>query len=296
MCLQNFKASKRRIGSLSLFIALVNDSSTQALFRSFWEPPWFILHSTHSKTAQDEDHLSSIIGGTLKQNNNKMAAVLCNGIGKIFSGTCDVLGSVLTLPCKACGVACDGVSQALKSPFCLYLTVAMGLNIPPIIFAGQALVNIGGCDVALSWLAINAFLCVVNVAAAIYISGKVVHDPADDLLDNDAPYIEATVDSKTKTSEQQSSMPKFWKQVPKVTSLSKVGRVREVLCYDPLVAVYIVIGIFYMIWQSMGIRYMNQAANCGGGEDELISRALICGFLFISMGATSFACSVCCLR
>jgi len=234
-----------------------------------------------------------------------MAAVLCNGLGKLFSGTCDVLGSVITLPCKACGFACDGISQALKSPFCLYLTVALGLNIPPVIFAGQALANNGGCNVALNWLAINAFLCVVNMAAAMYISGKVVHDPNDDDDDAkknnnvEAPYIEATVGSKAKELEQ-SRKTKFGLGSSifenRVKSMSRFGRVREVLCYDPIVAVYIVIGIFYIIWQSMGFGRMNEAANCGGGEEDLISRALMCGFLFISLGATAFGCSVCCLH
>eukprot|EP00986_Skeletonema_menzelii_P001144 scaffold306_cov142-Skeletonema_menzelii.AAC.10 len=242
-----------------------------------------------------------------------MAAILCNGIGKLCSGTCDALGSILSLPCRACGVACDGVTQALKSPFCLYLTVTVGLNIPPVIFAGQALANNNGCNVALQWLSINSFFCIVNVAAAIYISGKVVHDPNDhdeDVVGNDAPYIEATMESnnKSKTSDQQqqqqsSTMKKFWQgphtaanETRVVKTLSKVGRVRDVLCYDPLVAVYIIIGICYIIWQPMGFSRINQAAGCGGGEEELITRAVSCGFLFISLGATVFGCSVCCLR
>ena len=69
---------------------------------------------------------------------------------------------------------------------------------------------------ALQWLSTNAFFCIVNVAAAIYISGKVVHDPNDvDNLENDATYIEATMDSNSsnKTSDQQqqsSTIKKFW--------------------------------------------------------------------------------------
>ena len=139
----------------------------------------------------------------------------------------------------------------------------MGLNIPPVIFAGQALANGGGgCNVALQWLLINAFFCIVNMAAAVYISGKVVHDPNDDVDggDTDAPYIEATMESnKTEQQQQQSSssgIKKFWQgpfttadETRVVKSMTKVGRVRDVLCYDPMVAVYIIIGIFYIIWQ-----------------------------------------------
>jgi hypothetical protein len=234
-----------------------------------------------------------------QSNNSKtktLAAVLCNSIGKVFSGTCDAVGKVLTLPCKACGFACDGLSQAMKSPFCLYLTVAVGLNIPPVIFAGQGFASGGGggCSVALTWLSINAVLCIANIAAAFYISGKVVHDPNDiDDDANEAPYIKATVGGN-KDPTPPTKLPSIFENRAK--TMSRFSRVREVLCYDPIVAVYILVGIFYVIWQSMGFGRMNEAANCGGGMEDFISRSLMCGFLFISLGATAFGCSVCCLR
>lgn len=194
----------------------------------------------------------------------------------------------------------------MRSPFCFYLTVTLGLNVPPIVFAGQALANGNNCAVALQWLVVNAVFCIVNVAAAIYISGKVVQPPSDDDDGNGAPYIAATVDGgKTEQqSQQQPQLPngikKFWQghssthEARLAQDLTKFGRVREVLCYDPIVAVYIIIGIGYIIWQSMGFGRMNEAAQCGG--DDLISSAVMCGFLFISLGATAFGCSVCCLR
>ncbi len=238
-----------------------------------------------------------------------MAAILCDGISKLCRSSCDALGTILTIPCKACGFACDGVSQALRSPFCLYLTVALGLNVPPVVFAGQALANGNRCNIALQWLLVNAFFCIINVAAAIYISGKVVHDPNDDEEEgkNGAPYIAATMENGNNKEQQQQNLPhnikKFWQgphtsanETRAAQSFTKVGRVRDVLCYDPIVAVYIIIGIGYIIWQSMGFSRMNQAANCGGGEEDLISSAVMCGFLFISLGATAFGCSVCCLR
>lgn len=229
-----------------------------------------------------------------------MAAVLCNGIGKICSGTCDALGTVMSLPFKACGFACDGVSHALKSPFCLYLTVALGLNIPPIIFAGQALASGdgGGCSVAINWLAINAALCLVNMAAAIYISGKIVQPTVE--------ASETTVETKDVEAggtpvKASGLMKSVTNKCPLMdttnnTRAKSFSRVRDVLCHDPVVAVYIVIGIIYIVWQSMGFGRMNEAANCGGGLDALISDALMCGFLFISLGAMAFSCSVCCLR
>eukprot|EP00573_Skeletonema_grethae_P006588 CAMPEP_0201697878 /NCGR_PEP_ID=MMETSP0578-20130828/14998_1 /ASSEMBLY_ACC=CAM_ASM_000663 /TAXON_ID=267565 /ORGANISM="Skeletonema grethea, Strain CCMP 1804" /LENGTH=195 /DNA_ID=CAMNT_0048184235 /DNA_START=173 /DNA_END=760 /DNA_ORIENTATION=+ len=195
----------------------------------------------------------------------------------------------------------------MRSPFCFYLTVAVGLNVPPVVFAGQALANGNNCAVALQWLMVNAFFCIVNVAAAFYISGKVVQPPPDD--GNGAPFIAATVDGGKEQQQQpyqqqQQQLPngikKFWQghtsanEARLAQNLTKFGRVREVLCYDPIVAVYIIIGIGYIVWQSMGFGRMNEAAECG--EDGLISSAVMCGFLFISLGATAFGCSVCCLR
>lgn len=221
-----------------------------------------------------------------------MAAVLCNGIGKVFGGACDALGTAISLPFKACGFACDGVTKAMKSPFCLYLTVALGLNIPPIIFAGQAFASNGGCSVAINWLAVNTFLCVVNMAAAIYISGKIAHDPTDTADVND---IEAA--AKNKSSEQSTvTKSKWWPLIEHNHREKTCSRVRDVLCYDTFVAVYIVIGVFYIIWQSMGVGRMNEAAACEGGLDGFMSSAILCGFLFMSFGATAFSCSVCCLR
>ena len=236
-----------------------------------------------------------------------MAAVLCNGIGKLCSGTCEILGSVITLPCKACGVVCEGVSKALRSPFCLYLTVTLGLNIPPIIFAVEAFtINDDGCSLALNWLIVNAFLCVVNIAAAVYISGKIAYVPANE-TSNDAPPPPTTSDieaaavgeSKTKTAPKQTiNKNTMWPTLFESNNRAKsFSRVRDVLCHDPIVAIYIVIGIGYIVWQTMGVGRMNQAADCGGGGlEELISEALMFGFLFISLGAISFSCSVCCLH
>ena len=107
-----------------------------------------------------------------------------------------------------------GSLKTLRSPFCLYLTVTLGLNIPPIIFAGHAFAINNGCSLAIKWLLVNAVLCVVNMAAAIYISGKISYDPADteanETTNNDAPPpdIEATAgenNNKPKTPEKKQS-------------------------------------------------------------------------------------------
>ena len=203
-----------------------------------------------------------------------------------------------------------GSLKTLRSPFCLYLTVTLGLNIPPIIFAGHAFAINNGCSLAIKWLLVNAVLCVVNMAAAIYISGKISYDPADteanETTNNDAPPpdIEATAgenNNKPKTPGKKTIIAtrknRTWPLFEVPNNRAKgLSRVRDVLCHDPIVAIYIVIGIGYIVWQTIGVGRMNEAADCGGGVNKLISEALMFGFLFISLGAAAFSCSFCCLR
>ena len=237
-----------------------------------------------------------------------MAAVLCNGISNLCNGSCEILGSNCTVPCKACGVVCEGVSKALRSPFCVYLSVTIGLNIPPVIFAVEAFaIHDGGCNTALIWLVVNAILCAVNIAAAIYISSKIAYVPGNE-SNTVAPAprppasdVEAATgaQNKNKAAPKQEAAKKntMWPTLfESNTRARSFSRVSDVLCHDPIVALYIVIGIGYIVWQTMGVARRNEAEDCGGGLDTLISDALMFGFLFISLGATSFGCSLCCLH
>lgn len=236
-----------------------------------------------------------------------MAAILCESISKLLRGTCDAVGTVLTLPCKACGIATDQLTNVCRSPFCLYLTVALGLNIPPLIFTGKAF-GYNGCESSQNWLNVNAFLCSINILAALYISTKISRGTDDD---GDAPFIEAEegMGDANKNNPNPTATPDkkktFFESVVENAIKSKVdgamtdsrskniSRVKHTLCYDPWVALYIIIGIFFMVWQTMG---MSKLGVCGEGDvDMYLSHSLICGFMFISFGGTAFGCSLCCL-
>ena len=104
-----------------------------------------------------------------------MAAILCESISKLLRGTCDAVGTILTIPCKACGLATDQITNVCRSPFCLYLTVALGLNIPPLIFTARSYDG-ADCTSSLNWMYLNAFLCCINIIAAIYIASKICRE------------------------------------------------------------------------------------------------------------------------
>mmetsp|Transcript_5025 Transcript_5025/g.7497 ORF Transcript_5025/g.7497 Transcript_5025/m.7497 type:complete len:97 (-) Transcript_5025:6-296(-) len=96
-----------------------------------------------------------------------MAAILCGGIGEVCKGICNGIGKVICLPCKSCGIATAEVCDIMSTPFCFYLSVAFGLNLPPAVFALQSLQQEGSCEKVQQWLFINVALCVVNIAMAL---------------------------------------------------------------------------------------------------------------------------------
>lgn len=231
-----------------------------------------------------------------------MAAILCESISKLLRGTCEAVGTVLTLPCKACGIATGQLTKVCSSPFCLYLTVATGLNLPPIIFAGQSLVfgayGNADCTSASNWLYLNALLCFINIAAALYISAKIAYEPEADGNAEAFVDIENKEDTKTEQSTKKKTLVEsvLERTLDSNHTRSKsMARVKDILCYDPIVAVYIIVGIFYMVWQTMGFGRSQLANDCGGGLDDYLSHSLICGFLFIMLGGMTFACSLCCM-
>ena len=160
----------------------------------------------------------------------------------------------------------------------------------------------GGCRSASDWLKIDALFCFVNIIAALYIAAKIAYDPPESGTTNQvsAPYVEATIGEQAST-ETPGAKLSLTRRVTELGNLSEtksksLSRVKEVLCYDPIVALYIIVGIGFMVWQSIGVARNQLAENCGGSLSDYIGNSLICGFCFIMFGGMSFAISVCCLK
>lgn len=222
-----------------------------------------------------------------------MAAVLCNFISDLCTGTCDALGKVICLPCRACGMCTKELSEVCKSPFCIYLSVALGLNLPSIVFAGRAAASYGlaggggGCSNQLNWMYLNAALCAGNMIAAVYITERIQKEQSMTTTVNqleDGTYYEAKAYSTGPSGDTSRN--------------NSVDRIKNVLCHDKGVAVYIIFLVVFLIWQSIGMsRWLASGVDCGNGQiATLLFNSLICNWLFITLGATSFICSLCCLR
>eukprot|EP00568_Trieres_chinensis_P003601 CAMPEP_0183307140 /NCGR_PEP_ID=MMETSP0160_2-20130417/16442_1 /TAXON_ID=2839 ORGANISM="Odontella Sinensis, Strain Grunow 1884" /NCGR_SAMPLE_ID=MMETSP0160_2 /ASSEMBLY_ACC=CAM_ASM_000250 /LENGTH=174 /DNA_ID=CAMNT_0025470665 /DNA_START=65 /DNA_END=586 /DNA_ORIENTATION=- len=171
-----------------------------------------------------------------------MAAVLCDFVSDLCKNSCNVVGKIVCLPCRACGLVTRELGDIFSSPFCAYLSVALGLNLPSIVFGIKAAVSGDDCQDVLQWMLVNAAFCAVNMAAAVYITNAIQKGRGETVTVNkleDGTYYEAsavTTGPGGDTSRENS-----------------MKRIKQILCYDPIVACYIVVGVGYLIWQSVGM-------------------------------------------
>lgn len=231
-----------------------------------------------------------------------MAAIICEAFGKL----CHSIGDVICLPCKACGVGCEAVIDALKSPFSLYILVAVGLNVAPIYFGLRSIANLGGsCAEATQWIFINGVICAIHIYATSYIIRKIQEDrKAQDVLVTQklskADYLEAggynTYTIATPTAKPAGRFG-LGDARDDPADRSSWGRINHVLCYDVGVAIYIVVLVFWLCWLALSApRYASIGAkDCGAIGSHLLT-SMMCGYFFMTLGAFAFVCSICCLQ
>mmetsp|Transcript_13008 Transcript_13008/g.15266 ORF Transcript_13008/g.15266 Transcript_13008/m.15266 type:complete len:332 (-) Transcript_13008:468-1463(-) len=193
-----------------------------------------------------------------------MAALICDGIGKL----CSSCGSICVLPCriisKVCESVCSVTGKLCSGPFCVYTITAIALNLPSIIISAKSLSKgISDCKGS-SWLLVNLILCVINILAAWYISAK-SQDLNDPGLQN---------------------------------STTMFSRIVHVLCYDPFIAIYIILLAFFFCWLGVGIGWKaSDEIYNGGGCDDSVSGAMTssiaCGYSFFCIGFMALCCSLC---
>lgn len=78
-------------------------------------------------------------------------------------------------------------------------------------------------------------------------------------------------------------------------------RLGHVLCYDPGAAVYFLIVVLWVIWQSVGVTVAISLVDKYDGEEcvniqRWIVRSTMCGFLYMMLVFFAFGCSLLCLR
>ena len=272
-----------------------------------------------------------------------MAAILCSSLASLCKG----LGECLSIPCRLCGVACNGCCEAtgrlLTSPFSPYLITTVALNAPPFVWGVRAILESNGllerCE-GDTWLWINALLCLGHVLAAFYIVYRIQQDldqhppsnggdaeqgaatstPAtasttkassnyqtmhDDSRNKSSMYTVLSSmmsSSQTKGSTSQAEDDAFLRNRYENGDAYSWQRLQQVLCYDMVVAVYIIGAIFWLIWQSVGVSQAIQNDGGPGNENlcDSIQRwngfSIMCGFIYCMLVCVAFSCSLLCLR
>jgi len=193
-----------------------------------------------------------------------MAALICDGVGKL----CSSCGSICVLPCrivsKVCALVCDVTGKLCSGPFCVYSITAVALNLPSIIVSGKSLSNgFGDCKGSV-WLLVNLILCVINIGAAWYISAKSQNLNDPELQNRTTMY----------------------------------SRIVHLLCYDPVIAVYILLLVFFFCWLGVGVNWKvsDQIYDGGGCNDEVsgaVKTSIACGYSFFGVGFMALCCSLC---
>lgn len=215
-----------------------------------------------------------------------MAAVLCNACGEIASGACDVCAQICQIPCKgcnlmckgcgsACETACDSFGQLCGSPFSIFVTVAAVFNLPSVYVGLMGVIDEGVTCSGARWLLVHALLSIINIAAAVYMGVAVVRE----------------VTLNTQEQEQQRQSPK-----------SAFARAGHLLCYDPFMAVYILVLLGFFCWLWTGAAWslnghIHNGCDADGDDDGVagkVALALGFGWAFIFFGMASLCLGMCC--
>jgi len=186
-----------------------------------------------------------------------MAAIVCQGLGKLCTLPCRVISAV-------CGIGCDGIGKLCSGPFCLYNISTLALNIPPIAVGAKAISKVGDDCKGATWLLADMCFCVTNIAAAWYISSK--------LQNREDPQLQG-----------------------RTTTFS---RAIHILCYDPIMAVYLLLLIAFFCCICVGTSWtvsgkMYEGGNCDDDIGSQFHTAIGCGFAFFSVGFMTLSCSLC---
>ena len=229
-----------------------------------------------------------------------MAALICESISKACTGVCSgcgsacsglgaACGSICTLPCKLCGECCKATSELVCTPFFPYLALTAVLNLPSLGFAIRAATQ-SSCDQT-NWLYVNCALCLVHVVMSIYIVRKIQASQDENDDDNLIP-AQVTGDNKNDAPAARVSTSS---SAPPAGASRK--RMKEVLCYDPGVAIYLLVSLGWVGWLMYGYSQLVDDDDADGCDDiqSYYYTSLTLGTLYAMLVCCTFCCSFLCL-
>ena len=227
---------------------------------------------------------------------------LCKGCNGICRGCSEACSGVCRGCAQACGGCCKAFSAALCSPFAPYLIVATVLNVPVAVWGfRKAWMDEGSaCRQQTLWLWVNGALALLNVVAALYIVVRVQHS-LKDLVGSSSSNSPPTATAVPVGNDDTSN--KSMRSLVQIVGLrearqegSRRGRLRKVLCYDPLVATYLLVGFCWMGWVFYGIVTLVGGATAQCEDSDIIVSSITCGILFVVLALCTIPCAFLCLN
>ena len=107
----------------------------------------------------------------------------------------------------------------------------------------------------------------------------------DDTSGSETPYVQAGVNTSNNNNDakQIGGAPDSWE------------RIRIVMCYDMVMAIYYILCLVWAIWQGIGTtKIINGEFEQVCGRWVLLS--VVCGFLYMGLGVVAWTFSLCFLR
>jgi len=237
-----------------------------------------------------------------------MAAILCTTIGELLSKCCRSLSKPCDFLCTGCSRGCDELGKLFCTPFAPYLICTLALNTPAVVFALQSVGYFDCSFVQTKWLVVNAVFALAHMIASFYIA-TVIRAPS---VQQTAEVVDPTptIAAKTGLSYQAADDgAEEGRATPKTNfavlpddmpgGANSYKRIMHVLCYDKGMAVYILIFLTWVVWMGLGVTrrlFSEDYADDCGDMPRYMSTALACGYVYMSLVAVAFCCSLMCLR
>ena len=130
------------------------------------------------------------------------------------------------------------------------------------------------------------------MVAAVYIVHKI---QKEDVLSPPLIDAETGVGSGGKEGSEAPSTNPEYQAMPVLSTEGKSGaeRLKDVLCYDVGVALYIVAAIVWLVWLTVGFQQtVADQDDCGSH----IIFSILCGWCYATVVGCAFGCSLLCLR
>mmetsp|Transcript_8232 Transcript_8232/g.12650 ORF Transcript_8232/g.12650 Transcript_8232/m.12650 type:complete len:238 (-) Transcript_8232:127-840(-) len=237
-----------------------------------------------------------------------MAAVLCSSIGELFNGC----SKVICLPCQACGIGCQSLVDVVTSPFFPYIFITAAFNLPVVALGAKYIAGFAGenCTDESLFLLVSGAFALMHIIACFYIIHRIREDREAEAVDvpTTTPVSVHDMESgKTKDGTDYKNISTATATPVNTTSTVVIeddsapkysaGRIKEVLCYDKGVALYIVVTIVWIFWQCHGLTvyFQHDQGTCADVASGMLT-SLFCGWFFASLVGIAFLCSLCCIR